>query len=162
MFFSKLMNGPKFFYGKVSNVSVVISKNRPRPFRTISATPSRFSIFLSFQKKHFFGGIILASESSYLRVLNFTTILGMFFIYNGKCILDIFNKNQITIKIVCTGRNVTKRIPPKKCFFWNDKKLKIDRGWPKSAGRVLNRFRTSQQKHLGSFHNKTMLLSSIL
>ena len=95
------MNGPKFFNGKVSNVSVVMSKTHPRPFRTISTTPGRFSIFLSFQKKHFFGGILLASESAYLRVVNFTTILGMFLIYNGKFILDIFNKNQISIKIVC-------------------------------------------------------------
>ena len=148
------MNGPKFFYGKVSNVSVVMSKTHPRPFRPISATPGRFSIFLSFQKKHFFGGILLASESPYLRVVNFTTILGMFFIYNGKFILDILNKNQITIKIVCTMRDLTKSIP--------SKKSKIGRGWPKSAGRVLNRFGTSQQKHLTPFHNKIMLLSSIL
>ena len=42
------------------------------------------------------------------------------------------------------------------------KKLKIGRGWPKSAGRVLNRFGTSQQKHSTPFHNKIMLLSSIL
>ena len=47
----------------------------------------------------------------------------MFFIYNGKFVLDILNKNQITIKIVCTMQNVTKSIPPKKCFFWNDKKI---------------------------------------
>ena len=112
-----------FCYGKVSNVSVVMSQNDSEPFRPISATPGRFSIFLSFQKKHFFGGILLASESPYLRVVNFTTILDMFFIYNGKFILDILNKNQITIKIVCTMRNVTKSIPPKKCFFWNDKKI---------------------------------------
>ena len=118
--------------------------------------------FFVVSKKLFFGGILLASESPYLRVVNFTTILDMFFICNGKFILDIFNKNQITIKIVCTMRNVTKSIPPKKCFFWNDKKLKIGRGWPKSAGRVLNCFGTSQQKHLTPFHNKIMLRSSIL
>ena len=78
--------------------------------------------FCHFKKKKF-GGILLASESPYLRVVNFTTILGMFFIYNGKFILDIFNKNQITIKIVCTMQNVTKSIPPKKHFFWNAKKI---------------------------------------
>ena len=47
----------------------------------------------------------------------------MFFIYNGKCILDIFNKNQITIKIVCTMQNLTESIPPKKHFFWKAKKI---------------------------------------
>ena len=138
-------------------------QNDSEPCRPISVTPGRFSIFLSFQKKHFFGGILLASESPYLRVVNFTTILDMFFIYNGKFILDILNKNQITIKIVCTMRNVTKSIPPKKCFFFEmTKQLKIGRGWPKSAERVLNRFGTSQQKHLTHFHSKIMLLSSIL
>ena len=130
--------------------------------KTIQSSSGRFSILLSFQKKLFFGGILLVSESPYLRVVNFTTILDVFFICNGKFILDIFNKNQITIKIVCTIRNVTKSIPPKKCFFWNDKKLKIGRGWPKSAGRFLNCFGTSQQKHLKPFHDKIMLRSSIL
>ena len=41
----------------------------------------------------------------------------MFLISNGKLILDIFNKNQITIKIVSNIRNMTKS------FFWNDKKI---------------------------------------
>ena len=50
----------------------------------------------------------------------------------------------------------------KSAFFEMTKKLKIGRGWPKSAGRVLNRFGTSQQKHSTPFHNKIMLLSSIL
>ena len=71
-------------------------------------------------------------------------------------------ENQITIKIVCTMRNVTKSIPPKKCFFEMTKKLKIGRGWPKSARRVMNCFGTSQQNHLTPFHNKIMLRSSIL
>ena len=54
--------------------------------------PADFQFFLSFQKKHFFGGILLASESRYLGVVNFTTILDILFIYNGKLILDILNK----------------------------------------------------------------------
>ena len=61
------------------------------------------------------------------------------------------------------GDSEAKSIPPKKCFFFETtEKLKIGRGWPKSAGRFLNRFGTSQQKHLTPFYNKTMLLSSIL
>ena len=47
----------------------------------------------------------------------------MFFIYNGEFILDIFNKNQITIKTICTMQNVTKSIPTKKHFFWKAKKI---------------------------------------
>ena len=59
--FSKSMKEAWFCYGKVSNVSVVMSQNDSEPFRPISATPGRFSIFLSFQKKHFFGGILLVT-----------------------------------------------------------------------------------------------------
>ena len=58
-------------------------------------------------------------------------------------------------------RNVTKSIP-KRCFFEMTKKLKNGRGGLQSARSVLNRFGISQQKHLKSFHNKIMLLSSIL
>ena len=61
--------------------------------KTIQSLSGRFSFFFSFQEKLFFGGTFLASESPYLRVVNFTTILDMFFICNGKFILDIFNKN---------------------------------------------------------------------
>merc|ERR1712243_465369 len=101
----------RFYYGKVPNVSAMMSQNDSEPLRPISATLVRFSIFCHFKKKHFFGGILLASESPYWRVVNFTTILDMFFIYDGKFILDILNKNEITIKIVCTMRNVTKVYP---------------------------------------------------
>ena len=118
--------------------------------------PADFQFFFVVSKKAFFGGILLASESPYWRVVNFTTILDMFFICNGKFILDIFNKNQITVKIVCTMKNVTKSLPPKNCFF-----LKWQKNW-KSAGRVLNCFGTSQQKCLARFRNKIMLLLSIL
>ena len=133
----------------------------PKQFRTLPADFGHpwpiFNFFVISKKARFrytFGIRISIFESC-----EFYHYFGH---YNGKFILDILNKNQITIKIVCTMRNVTKSIPPKKCFFWNDKKLKIGRGWPKSAGRVLNRFGTSQQKHLTPFHNKIMLLSSIL
>ena len=57
--FSKSMNGPKFFYGKVSNVFVVMSKTHQESFRPIAATFGRFSIFFAFQKKWFLCGILL-------------------------------------------------------------------------------------------------------
>ena len=138
----------------------------PKRFRTLPADFGHprpiFNFFVISKKKHFFGGILLASESPYLRVVNFTTILGMFFIYNGKCILKIFNKNQITIKIICTMQNLTESIPPKKHFFERQKKLKIGRGWPMSAGTVADGFWTSLQKHLTPFHKKILVRSSIL
>ena len=66
-FFSKSMKETWFCYGKVSNVSVVMSQIDSEPFRPISATLGRFSIFLLLQKKHFLDGILilLVSESPY-------------------------------------------------------------------------------------------------
>ena len=50
----------------------------------------------------------------------------------------------------------------KKAFFETTKKLKIGRGWPKSAGTAPDRFWTSLQKHLTPFHKKISVRSSIL
>ena len=50
----------------------------------------------------------------------------------------------------------------KSAFFEMTKKMKIGRRWPKSSGTVTDGFWTSLQKHLTPFHNKIMLLSSIL
>ena len=94
------------------------------------------------------------AKSSYLRVVKFTWILGIFLIYIEKLILDIHNKSQITVKMVCTMRMLTKSIPQKKRFFFEiRKKLKFGRGCPESAGMILDGFRTPQ---------KIMITSSIL
>ena len=128
-------------------------KTIQKPSGQYRPLPDDFQFFSL--KKSFFSGILFASEFPYLRVVNFTLILGMLFIDNGKLIIEI----------VCTMRNVNKRIPLKKWFFEitkTKKNVKIGRGWSKWAGRLLNRFGTSQQKHLTPFHNKIMLHSSIL
>lgn len=38
------------------------------------------------------------------------------------------------------------------------KKKFLQGGWPKYAGRALNRFETLQHKHLTPFHDKIMIL----
>ena len=53
IFFSKTIDGPKFFYGKVLNTSIVMSKTYQKPFRQFLATPGRFSIFFSSRKVFF-------------------------------------------------------------------------------------------------------------
>ena len=55
-----------------------------------------------------------------------------------------------------------KSIPQKNHFFERQKKLKIGRGWPKSAGTIPDGFWTSLQKHLTPFHKKILVRSSIL
>ena len=50
----------------------------------------------------------------------------------------------------------------KTTFFERQKKLKIGRGWPMSAGTVADGFWTSLQKHLTPFHKKISVRSSIL
>ena len=52
--FSKSMKEAWFCYEKLSNVSVVMSQNDSEPFRPISATPGRFSIFFVISKKALF------------------------------------------------------------------------------------------------------------
>ena len=63
-FFSKSMKEAWFCYEKVSNVSVVMSQNDSEPFRPISATPGRFSIFFCHFKKSIFSVLYFWSHSA--------------------------------------------------------------------------------------------------
>ena len=92
--FFKIDERTIIFYGKVPNVSVVVSETHPGQFRPVPATSGRISNFFPFQKKHFFCGIFFSSKSPYLRAVKFNTILGLFLIYNGTLDSAILNKES--------------------------------------------------------------------
>ena len=76
------MNDAWLYYGNGSNV--------PKEFRTDSTHPRPNFTFFSFQRKRSFScGILFALKFPYLRVVKFTTIWGLFKIYNGKLIFRI-------------------------------------------------------------------------